>query len=68
LAKVFGALFSSCLFTEAYIVVVMYQKTLAKYRRHEPADVTSNIATLSWIVLQVFKPVAMAIISIPLQK
>jgi len=46
----------------------MYQKTLAKYRRHETADITSNNATLSWIVLQVFEPAAMAIISVPLQK
>jgi len=33
----------------------MYQKTMAKNGRHEPADVTNNIATLSGIVLQVFK-------------
>ena len=33
----------------------MYQKTTAKNGRHEPADVTSNIAALSRIVLQVFE-------------
>ena len=33
----------------------MYQKTTAKNGRHEPADVTSNIAALSKIVLQVFE-------------
>jgi len=33
----------------------MYQKTTAKNGRHEPADITNNIATLSRIVLQVFK-------------
>ena len=33
----------------------MYQKTMAENGRHEPADVTSNIATLSKIVLQVFE-------------
>ena len=33
----------------------MYQKTAAKNGRHEPADVTSNIAALSQIVLQVFE-------------
>ena len=33
----------------------MYQKTAAKNGRHEPADVTSNIAALSRIVLQVFE-------------
>jgi len=33
----------------------MYQKTTAKNGRHEPADVTNNIAALSWIVLQVFE-------------
>jgi hypothetical protein len=43
------------LFIEAYIVVVMYQKTTAKNGRHEPADITSNIAALSKIILQVFE-------------
>ena len=33
----------------------MYQKPTAKNGRHEPADVTSNIAALSRIVLQVFE-------------
>ena len=33
----------------------MYQKTSAKNGKHEPADVTSNIAALSRIVLQVFE-------------
>ena len=33
----------------------MYQKTAAKNGQHEPADVTSNIAALSRIVLQVFE-------------
>ena len=33
----------------------MYQKTAAKNGRHEPADVTSNIAALSRIILQVFE-------------
>jgi len=33
----------------------MYQKTTAKNGRHEPADITNNIAALSRIVLQVFE-------------
>jgi len=31
------------------------QKTTAKNSRHEPADITNNIAALLWIVLQVFQ-------------
>jgi len=30
-----------------YIVIVMYQKTMVKCGRHEPVDVTSNIATFA---------------------
>jgi hypothetical protein len=43
------------LLTQSNLVVVMYQKTSAKNGRHEPADITSNIAALSRIVLQVFE-------------
>jgi len=57
LDKVFQSLliFIHLLRAEAYIVIVMYQKTTAKNGRHEPADVTSNITALSKIILQVFE-------------
>ena len=51
------AVVSICLTLLVFVVQMLYCKllsckTAAKNGRHEPADVTSNIAALSWIILQ----------------